>query len=65
MLLVDSTHQRCCWRKYLVDEDKDCLLWRELDTLANNVDELAYGEILQRSEPRININITFQTQPTT
>lgn len=29
----------------LIDEDEDSLLWRQLDALANNIYELADGEI--------------------
>ena len=46
MFFVDRAHQRRSRRKDLVDEDEDGLLWRELDSLPNNVDELADGEIL-------------------
>lgn len=47
MLLINRTHKcRCGWQ-HLVDKDEDSLLRSELDTLANNVDELAYSKILQ------------------
>ena len=50
--LLQAAYDQCrLYRQYLVDEDKDCLLWRELDTLANNVDELAYGKILHDGGP--------------
>ena len=45
MLLVDFGHEFGGWWQNLVDEDEDGLLWRELDTLADDVDELADGEI--------------------
>lgn len=45
VLLVDAAHQRGCRRKDLVDEDEDGLLRRQLDPLANDVDELADGKI--------------------
>ena len=45
VLLVDAAHERSRGWQDLIDEDKDCLLWAELDTLANNVDELANREI--------------------
>lgn len=45
MLLVDGGHQRSCWRENFVDEDKDGLVRGQLDTLADDVDELADGEV--------------------
>lgn len=45
MLLVDAAHQRGCWRENLVDEDEDGLLRRKLDTLTDDVDELAYRQV--------------------
>jgi hypothetical protein len=45
VLLVDRAHERSSWRQHLVDEDEDGLLGRQLDALADHVDELAYGEI--------------------
>lgn len=45
VLLVDAAHERSSGWQDLIDEDKDGLLGRELDSLADNVDELAYGEI--------------------
>ena len=45
MLLIDARHQGSSWWQDLVDKDEDGLLWRELDTLADDVDELADGEI--------------------
>jgi len=45
VLLVYRTHQCCGWRKGFIDEDKNGLLRRELDTLADHVDELADGQI--------------------
>lgn len=45
MLLVDAGHQSSGWWQYLVDKDEDGLLWRELDTLADDVDELSDGEV--------------------
>lgn len=45
MLLVDRVHQRCGRRQDLVNEDEDGLLRRELDPLADDIDELANGEI--------------------
>lgn len=45
MFLVDATHQSGRRRQDLVDEDEDSLLRRQLDTLANHVDELAHGQV--------------------
>lgn len=45
MLFVDATHESGRGRQYLIDEDEDGFLWAELDALADNVDELAYGEV--------------------
>lgn len=46
MLLVNSTHELCCWWEDLIDEDEDGLLRSELDSLPDNVYELADSEIL-------------------
>ena len=45
MLLVDARHERGGRGQDLVDEDEDGLLGRELDALADDVDELANREI--------------------
>lgn len=45
MLLVDGGHQRGGRREDLIDEDEDGLLGRELDALADHVDELPNGEV--------------------
>ena len=45
MLLVDARHQGSGWGQNLVDEDEDGLLGGELDALADDVDELADGEV--------------------
>lgn len=45
MFFVNAAHQCCCWRQDLIDEDKDGLLGRELDALADDVNELTDGEI--------------------
>lgn len=45
MLLVDVAHERGRRRQDLVDEDEDGLLGREADALADDVDELADGEV--------------------
>ena len=45
MLLVNATHEGSSRGKDLVNEDEDGLLRAELDALADDVDELADGEI--------------------
>jgi hypothetical protein len=45
VLFVDAAHESSGGREDLIDEDEDGLLRRKLNSLANNVDELAYGEI--------------------
>ena len=45
MLLVDAAHQSSSWWENFIDEDEDGLLWRELDALADDVDELTDGEV--------------------
>lgn len=45
MLFIDAAHESSGWRQDLINEDEDGLLWREFNPFANNVDELAHGEI--------------------
>lgn len=45
MLFVDAAHESSRWGQDLIDEDEDGLLGGELDSLADNVDELAYGKV--------------------
>ena len=45
VLLVDAAHQGGGRRQDLIDEDEDGLLGRQLDALADDVDELTDGEI--------------------
>ena len=45
MLFVYRAHERSCRRQDLIDEDEDGLLGRQLDALADNVDELADSEV--------------------
>jgi len=45
VLLVDAAHERGSGWKDLVDENEDSLLGRELDALADHVDELSNCEI--------------------
>ena len=47
MLLVYRTHQCCGWWKGFIDENENGLLRRELDTLADYVDELTDSQILE------------------
>lgn len=45
MLLVNTTHQRRGRRKHLIDKDENRLFGRQLDALADDVHELADGEV--------------------
>lgn len=45
MLFVDAAHQGSGRGKDFIDEDEDGLFGTELDALANNIDELADGQI--------------------
>src|ERR1700744_5419927 len=45
VLLVYGAHQRGGRRQHLVDKDEDGLLGRQLDALADDVDELADGQV--------------------
>jgi hypothetical protein len=45
VLLVDARHQGGGRRQDLVDEDEDGLFGAELDALADDVDELAHGQV--------------------
>lgn len=45
MFLVDGAHQCRGWRQHLIHEDEDGFLGRELDALADDIDELADGEV--------------------
>ena len=45
MLFIDGAHQRGGWGQDLVDENEDSFLRRELDSLADYVDELANSEV--------------------
>jgi hypothetical protein len=45
VLLIDGTHQGGSGRQDLIDEDEDGLLGAQLDALADDVDELADGEV--------------------
>lgn len=45
MLLVDAAHESGRGRQDLVDEDEDGLFGRELNSLANNIDELADRQV--------------------
>jgi len=45
VLVVDTAHKRSSRRQDLIDEDEDGLLWAELDSLANNIDELTNCQI--------------------
>ena len=45
MLLINAAHQSGGRREYLIYEDEDRLLRRELYTLADDIDKLANSEI--------------------
>ncbi len=45
MLFIDAAHEGSGRRQYLIDEDEDCLLGRELDAFANDIDKLSYGKV--------------------
>ena len=45
MLFVDAAHESCGRREDLIDEDEDGLLGRQLDALADDVDELADSQV--------------------
>jgi len=45
VLFVDAAHEGSSGREDFIDEDEDGLFGAELDALANNIDELADGEI--------------------
>jgi hypothetical protein len=45
VLLVDAAHESCCRWQDFINEDEDGLFRAELDSLSDNVDKLADGEI--------------------
>jgi len=45
VLLIDRAHQSRGRWQHLVDEDEDRLLWRKLDPLADDVDELTDRQV--------------------
>lgn len=45
MLLVNAAHQRRSRRKHLIDKDENGLFGRQLDALADDIHELADGEV--------------------
>lgn len=45
VLLVDAAHERSSGWQDLIDEDEDCLLGRELDALADDIDKLSYCKV--------------------
>lgn len=52
MLLIHRAHQsRRRWQDF-IDKDEDGLFRRELDSLADYIDELTDGEILQHRDAR-------------
>lgn len=61
MLFINSAHKRCRGRKNLVDEDEDGLLWCKLDTLSDDVDELADCQILCGEVEKIAHQLSIDT----
>lgn len=45
MLFVDGAHQRRGRWQDLINEDKDGLLWRKLNALADDIDELTDSQV--------------------
>lgn len=45
MLVVNTAHQSRSGWQHLIDEDENGLLGTELDSLANNIDELADSQV--------------------
>lgn len=45
VLFIDGAHERSGRWQHLINEDENGLLGRKLDALANNIDELANGEV--------------------
>ena len=45
VLLIDTAHQCSRWWQNFINEDEDGLLWRKLDALADDVDELPDCEV--------------------
>ena len=45
MFFVDGAHERRGRREHLIDEDEDGFLGGKLDALADDIDELADGEV--------------------
>lgn len=45
MLFIDGAHQRRGGWQHLINKDEDGLLWRELDAFADDIHELADGEV--------------------
>lgn len=45
VLFIDAAHQSRSGRQHLVDEDEDRFLWRQFDTLADDVNKLSNGKV--------------------
>lgn len=50
MLFINRAHESCCGGEDLVDEDEDGFLGGELDALPDDVDELAYSQVLREQK---------------
>jgi hypothetical protein len=48
VFLIDGAHERSRWRQHLIDEYKDCLLGREFDPFADNIDKLSDRQVLDK-----------------
>lgn len=46
MLLVDGAHESCSGGQDLIDEDEDGFFRCKFDALANDINELANGQVL-------------------
>jgi len=49
MLLIDGAHKSGGRWEDLIYENEDGLLWRELDSLSNDIDKLPDGQILRNT----------------
>jgi hypothetical protein len=57
VFLVYGTHQRCRWWQDLIHEYEDGLLRCELDSLSNDINELADSQILKRELARQDVEV--------
>jgi hypothetical protein len=45
VLIINTAHESSCGGEHGIDEDENSLLWRELDALANHINELSNSQI--------------------